>query len=123
MLRKEDSKKVLRGVKAIVFATSLSLLNPVSVEANQVVSQVVQEENDLSKQVGLVVFLFSGVTGVMISSNIMWIYNNILIKKHIDNIENLILDMADNELNYQENGNGVAENNKCLKLTNGLECR
>lgn len=48
MLRKDDSNKVLKGVKAIVFATSLSLLNPVSVEAMETSLQL--ENVDFDKK-------------------------------------------------------------------------
>lgn len=44
MLRREDSNKVLKGVKAIVFATTLSILNPVNIYAVET-SQQTQEAN------------------------------------------------------------------------------
>ena len=36
MLRKEDSNKVLKGIKTVVFTTGLTLLNSVNVEAKEI---------------------------------------------------------------------------------------
>lgn len=36
MLRKEDSNKILKGIKTVVFSTGLSLLNTINVEAKEI---------------------------------------------------------------------------------------
>lgn len=49
MLKREDSNKVLKGVKAVVFAASLSLLNPVDVEAAEVTIQTTEDNLETKK--------------------------------------------------------------------------
>lgn len=43
MLRREDSNKILKGAKVILFATSFSLLNPVSVQAQEANTKPLEE--------------------------------------------------------------------------------
>lgn len=121
MLRKDDSNKILKKVKAIVFATSLSLLNPVSVLGNEIVSQPIYEQdvadNDISSSletlkivggISLVIFTM-GIIGAKFELN-NW-------EKESNNITDIYTGpFVDNDVN-----DDVNDAVKYLKLTNGIE--
>lgn len=46
MLKREDSNKILKTVKVILFATSLSLLEPVAVNAEEINKIEIKENTD-----------------------------------------------------------------------------
>ena len=49
MLKREDSNKVLKGMKIVVFAAGLSLLNPVNVEAEEETKQTIEDNLETKK--------------------------------------------------------------------------
>jgi len=68
MLKKEESNKLLKGIKTIVFATGLTLLNPINVEANNITPQQVEDNQYLTKEIvettvcGTLLISLAGIT-------------------------------------------------------------
>lgn len=60
MLKREDSNKILKGVKVFLFATSLSLLNPINVKAQEITTQEEILENTENSE-GLLVIGISTI--------------------------------------------------------------
>ena len=62
MLRREDSNKLLKHLKVILFATGLSLLNPINVKAQEITHQEVIEENTENSEDDLGLFIIGTAT-------------------------------------------------------------
>ena len=120
MLRKDDSNKVLKGVKAIIFATSLSLLNPVGVEAAENLQQVQDKiVSDEEKNVFEVTNIVIGGVSLIIfvSAFSSAIIKNIHVRKSLNNHTNIYL----GKLSDKKSKDDINDAVKYLKLTNGLE--
>ena len=80
MLNREDSNKILKGVKVIVFATTLSMLNPINANANKNIVEI--EDNSVNNDYGISIGLITS------SCLLIGIYNITTSKKRKDKKEN-----------------------------------
>jgi len=89
MLRKEDSNKVLKGIKTLIFTTGLSFLNTINVEAKEINStQFIRENGEITP-------LLAGIAigGIFTLSFIgTAIYNHNLNKKEPKNYDTELKD-------------------------------
>lgn len=110
MLRREDSNKILKRVKVVLFATSLSLLNPINVDAKEIVPQQTHEENnelDVTAKVQL------GIAGGLAIGSII---AAIISHRELKNAPSI--DLVQGKLSDEESVDDIGEAVKCLKITN-----
>lgn len=113
MLRREDSNKVLKGIKAVVFATGLTFLSSMNVEAQEMnQEEIVEEMNENNNQSSSVV-LYTTVFSILAIGGISFgIYTNWYLK-HLPSIE-----LVGTKLNDENSKDDVQEAMKYLKITN-----
>lgn len=120
MLRKEDSNKILKGIKTIVFATGLTLLNPINVEAQTIKQdEIIMEDEGLEPVESLMIIL--GISTLMYAGGLIAVAIDInKWKKELDNNYNLVYLGKLSSLDENDDVNKMV---KYLKLTNGLEVK
>lgn len=116
-LDRKNSNKILKSIKVVLFATSLSLLNPMCVEAEGFNPQETIVEN---KEALKTIKTVAGVSLLMLSSGLVAAIIEVKkFKKELDSSETPIFlgKLSD------ESNDDVNEAVKYLKLTNALEVK
>ena len=75
MLRKNDSNRILKCIKAVAFATSLSLLNPINVNAADVDGIQLEESDKLFGEDLLKFCMAAGVVNLVVSLKLLRDFN------------------------------------------------
>lgn len=90
MLRKEDSNKILKRVKVVLFATSLSLLNPINVDAATTQDVQIEESNNFGKEDLLNICIAGGVVNLLINFKFLRDFNKYAEDEDIEEIIDLV---------------------------------
>lgn len=117
MLRREDSNKILKGIKAVVFAGALSLSCPMNVEAQEVVYEQQEATNDYPSPLVIFMNVTGGSIALLGLITLITIGEEALINYELKH--NPLPKIFAGKL---ENGNqdDIKEAVKILKLTNGI---
>lgn len=90
MLRRKDSNKILKKVKVVLFATSLSLLNPINVSATSIEDASIEKNNDFGQDDLLKICIAGGIVNILVNFKFLHDFNKYAEEEDIEEIIDLV---------------------------------